>query len=131
MNSGGRSSCDAAGNGFSLRLFFFARLFKTVVQDRLRVGGSPAIRQHVLKLQIVGLAAAEIPYQDERGRYADFHSLRHRFLTKAWETGDAAPTVMALAQHKDLKTTMRYTHADTSAQLTAIQKMNPASGNRE
>jgi integrase len=75
------------------------------------------------------LTAVGIPYQDEHGKYADFHSLRHRFITKAWETGEAAPTVMNLARHKDLKTTMRYTHADTSAQVRAIQAMKPPSGN--
>ena len=77
------------------------------------------------------LTAAGIPYQDEQGRFADFHSLRHRFVTKAWETGESAPTVMGLARHKDIKTTLKYTHADTSAQLRAIQAMKPPQRNPE
>jgi hypothetical protein len=29
----------------------------------------------------IDLGAAGIPYQDESGRFADFHSLRHTFIT--------------------------------------------------
>lgn len=71
------------------------------------------------------LEAAGLPYQDEIGEFADFHALRHTFVTKAWDSGADAPTVMKLARHKDIKTTMRYTHQDESAQLAAIRAMKP------
>jgi integrase len=81
------------------------------------------------------LTAAGIPYVDEHGKYADFHSLRHRFVTDVWltinTTGAAIspPTSMSFARHRQLSTTMLYTHVDTSAQLRAIEAMKPPQKN--
>ncbi|QDT13062.1 Tyrosine recombinase XerC [Planctomycetes bacterium K23_9] len=71
------------------------------------------------------LEAAGLPYQDEIGEFADFQALRHTFVTKACDSGADAPTVMKPARHKDIKTTMRYTHQDESAQIAAIRAMKP------
>ncbi|MDZ4852844.1 MAG: tyrosine-type recombinase/integrase [Pirellulaceae bacterium] len=71
------------------------------------------------------LKVAGIAYKDEHGRFADFHALRHTFVTKAWETNAPANVVMNLARHKDIATTMRYTHKDQSAQIAAIRAMTP------
>lgn len=73
----------------------------------------------------VDLKAAGIPYQDESGLFADFHALRHTFVTKAWETKAAANVVMNLARHKDITTTLRYNHKDQQAQIQAINAMTP------
>lgn len=70
------------------------------------------------------LLAAKIAYCDEQGRYADFHALRHTFVTKLWETGAAANVVMNLARHKDISTTMKYTHRDETAEIKAMGKMH-------
>ena len=35
----------------------------------------------------VDLEVAGIPYQDAEGLYADFHALRHSFISRAWESG--------------------------------------------
>ena len=69
----------------------------------------------------VDLEAAGIPYQDADGLYADFHALRHSFITRAWESGETPEVVMALARHRSLQMTMRYTHVDRSAQVRAVK----------
>lgn len=71
------------------------------------------------------LQIAEIEYRDDQGRFADFHALRHTFVTKAWETGAAANIVMNMARHKNITTTMKYTHRDETAQINAIRAMQP------
>ncbi len=73
----------------------------------------------------VDLKAAGIAYCDDQGRFADFHALRHTFVTKAWETGAAANIVMNMARHKDITTTMKYTHRDETAHIKAIRAMSP------
>lgn len=73
----------------------------------------------------VDLASAGVPYEDDAGRFADFHSLRHTFVTKAWETGAPANVVMNLARHKNITTTLRYTHKDQQAQINALRSMAP------
>lgn len=75
------------------------------------------------KMIRVDLEAAGIPYQDANGLYADFHALRHSFITRAWESGETPEVVMALVRHRSLQMTMRYTHVDRSAQVRAVKAM--------
>lgn len=69
-------------------------------------------------LKVTGVA-----YRDSSGKYADFHSLRHTFTTRAWSSGATADVVRSLARHQDITMTMRYTHATPAAQATAMQNM--------
>ncbi|MFW6114359.1 MAG: tyrosine-type recombinase/integrase [bacterium] len=69
------------------------------------------------------LEAAGIPYQDADGLYADFHALRHSFITGAWESGESPEVVMSLARHRSLQMTMQYTHVDNLVQVRAVQAM--------
>jgi len=62
------------------------------------------------------LEAAGIPYKDaETGEYADFHSLRHTFLTRIVQQCDLE-TARELAGHASITTTARYLHT-TKARL--------------
>lgn len=45
------------------------------------------------------LTAAGIPYQDARGRYADFHALRKTFVTRLALSGVPVPVAQKLARH--------------------------------
>jgi integrase len=45
-----------------------------------------------------------IPYKDDQGRIADFHSLRHAFCTHLAEAGTPPHTLMKLARHADIST---------------------------
>lgn len=53
------------------------------------------------------LVAAGIPFQDEHGRRADFHSLRMTFGTNLTLSGAAPRVVMELMRHSDIKLTMK------------------------
>lgn len=70
------------------------------------------------------LEAAGIPYVDDRGRYADFHSLRHTFITNLASSGVHPKTAQALARHSDINLTMsRYTHSVLEAQSEAVNRL--------
>ncbi|MFO7901230.1 MAG: protein phosphatase 2C domain-containing protein [Planctomycetota bacterium] len=75
------------------------------------------------KMIKVDLEAAGIPYQDADGLYADFHALRHSFITGAWESGESPEVVMSLARHRSLRMTMQYTHVDNLVQTRAVQAL--------
>ena len=69
------------------------------------------------------LAEAGISYQDEAGRYADFHSLRYTFITSLARAGVSPAHAMRLARHSTIALTMDvYTSLsidDLRAALTA------------
>ncbi len=52
-------------------------------------------------------------YQDHAGRYADFHALRHTFITNLYRGGVHPKTAQVLARHGTIGLTMEvYTHVD-------------------
>src|SRR5262249_5661901 len=60
----------------------------------------------------IDLVAAGIPYRDEDGRVADFHSLRHAYITLLERSGVSPKLAQELARHSDIRLTMNvYTHA--------------------
>ena len=70
------------------------------------------------------LAAAQISYVDENGKYADFHSLRH--TTGSWlaACGVHPKIAQAIMRHRDINLTMsRYTHILKGQELEAINKL--------
>ena len=70
------------------------------------------------------LEAAGIPYCDAAGRYADFHSLRHTFITNLVRGGVHPAVAQTLARHSTITLTMnRYTHIMHSQQVAALAKL--------
>ena len=66
----------------------------------------------------------EIPYQDEAGRIADFHALRHSFITGLANSGVHPSTAQRLARHSTIELTMnRYTHSSLENQYEAVEKL--------
>jgi integrase len=60
-------------------------------------------------------------YCDHDGRYADFHSLRHLFITRLGKAGIAPKMAQTLARHCDIRLTMGiYTHVTMQEQTEAI-----------
>jgi len=63
-------------------------------------------------------------YRDSEGRVADFHSLRHRFVTELVRAGVAPKDAKELARHSTITLTMdRYAHVgirDTAAALARL-----------
>lgn len=68
--------------------------------------------------------AAEIPYRDGAGRVADFHALRHTFITRLARAGVMPATCMKLARHKTVALTMKfYTHMLVSDERAALGRV--------
>ena len=72
--------------------------------------------------------AAGLTYRDASGKVADFHSLRHTFITNLANGGVHPSTAQALARHSTITLTMdRYTHrhaGDETAALEALPDMS-------
>jgi integrase len=52
------------------------------------------------------LSAAGIPYRDGEGRVADFHALRHSYITLLERSGVSPKLAQELARHSDIRLTM-------------------------
>ena len=74
------------------------------------------------------LLVARIPYVDENGLYADFHALRHTFITNMVKSGISPKTAQSLARHSTIDLTMNvYTSLtvnDQAAALTSLPGFN-------
>lgn len=72
----------------------------------------PRLSDKTAKMMRVDLAAADIPYRDEDERVADFHSLRHSFVTEVVRAGASVKEAQTLARHQDPSLTFKvYAHA--------------------
>jgi integrase len=70
------------------------------------------------------LEAAGIPYRDEAGRVADFHSLRHSYITLLSRSGVSPKLAQELARHSDIQLTMNvYTHTGLYDLATAVESL--------
>ncbi len=78
--------------------------------------------EHLAQMLREDLAAAGIPYRDDAGRVADFHALRHTFITNLATGGVHPKTAQALARHSTITLTMdRYTHQRTGDDAAALE----------
>ncbi len=67
------------------------------------------------------LEAAGIPYQDAAGRVADFHSLRHTFISNLTRGGVSPKVAQSLARHRSIGLTMdTYTHIGLHDERAAL-----------
>jgi hypothetical protein len=70
------------------------------------------------------LEAAEIPYRNDAGRVADFHSLRHTCISNLAAGGVHPKTAQSLARHSDIALTMtRYTHSYREQEIDALASL--------
>ncbi len=85
-------------------------------------------RQHVAEMFRADLTAAGIEYRDDSGHVADFHCLRHTFISMLASGGVNPKTAQALARHSTITLTMdRYTHTyrgEESAALDALPDLS-------
>ena len=84
-------------------------------------------RQKWLKESVSGEERAEreassfLMYRDDAGRVADFHALRHTFITNLAASGVHPKVAQALARHSTITLTMdRYTHTVLGEQSEAL-----------
>jgi hypothetical protein len=64
-----------------------------------------------------------LAYRDAEGRYADFHSLRHTFITMVGKAGVSAREHMDLARHSSYTMTARYSHSRPYDLAAAVQSL--------
>lgn len=70
------------------------------------------------------LMAAGIPYHDQNGRYADWHALRHTFITNLARAGVHPRVAQSLARHCTITLTMdRYTHVLHEQEVDALSRL--------
>jgi integrase/recombinase XerD len=68
--------------------------------------------------------SAFICYINHVGLYADFHSLRHLFITNLERAGISTKMAQVLARHSDIRLTMNvYTHVELHDQAAAIEAL--------
>jgi integrase len=78
------------------------------------------------KMLKADLEAAGIPYVDEDGLFADFHSLRHTFITNMVKSGVNPKVAQTLARHSTIELTMNvYTSLTINDQATALASIPP------
>ncbi|CAK9108551.1 unnamed protein product, partial [Durusdinium trenchii] len=86
--------------------------------------GNWAKRKYGGKMLKRDLKSAGIPYVDENGLYADFHALRHTFITNMVKSGVNPKTAQALARHSTIDLTMNvYTSLTVSDQASALANL--------
>jgi len=67
------------------------------------------------------LAAAGIAYADDEGKFADFHALRHTFITHLARSGVHPKVAQVLARHSTITLTMdRYSHTILEDRTSAL-----------
>jgi hypothetical protein len=72
------------------------------------------------------LKVAGIPYVDDNGLYADFHALRHTFITNMVKAGIAPKAAQSLARHSTIDLTMNvYTTLTVHDQASALASLPP------
>ena len=63
-------------------------------------------------------------YRDARDRVADFHALRHTFISTLARAGVAPKTLQSLARHSTITLTLdRYAHDEESAAMEAVSAL--------
>ncbi len=78
------------------------------------------------------LQAAGIAYVDEQGRQADFHALRHTFISMLAQAGIHPKTAQELARHSDINLTMQaYTHLRTADLASGLSALPSLTSSRE
>jgi integrase len=86
--------------------------------------------KNAAKMLRADLLAAGIPYRDADGRVADFHALRHSYITLLERSGVSPKLAQELARHSDIRLTMNvYTHAalyDLGAAVEGLPTLLPS-----
>ena len=73
-----------------------------------------------------------LTYKNFDGRFADFHSLRHTFITNLGKAKVSPKTAQTLARHSDISLTMNiYSHIEEEDQIEAINALPGIPGVRK
>ena len=84
--------------------------------------GNWAEHRYAGKILQVDLLAANVDYVDVNGLFADFHALRHTFITNLGRHGVPLVAAQKLARHSTpVLTAARYTHIDLADRSREVQ----------
>ncbi len=107
------------------------RSFLATLMPAAPVFRIPTERREAATMFKEDLTAAGIPYRDDAGLVADFHALRHTFISNLARGGVHPKTAQALARHSTITLTMdRYSHTlveEQSAALAALPDLTRSS----
>lgn len=82
------------------------------------------LTQHTSKMLKADLEAAGIAYVDDAGRFADFHALRHSFVSLITQGGVHPKIAQRLARHSTVELTLgRYSHTLLSDEAAALDTL--------
>ncbi len=86
--------------------------------------GTWAAERRQAKILRRDLEEAGIEYVDEQGRYADFHALRHTFVSSLARSGVHPSKAKELARHSTITLTMDvYSHVETEELRSALDSV--------
>jgi integrase len=84
----------------------------------------PISKYQARRMLQADLKAAGIPYRDEAGKYADWHALRHSFISFLVEADVHPRVAQLLARHSTITLTMdRYSHVLREREIDAIGRL--------
>lgn len=82
------------------------------------------VSDYTAKMLRADLEAAGVPYKDADGRVADFHALRHTFVSSFANNGNVNLSVaQRLARHSTPILTARYTHVSAASERAALEAL--------
>lgn len=65
-----------------------------------------------------------LKWEDSQGRFADFHALRHTYLSRLGRSGGSPKVMQLLARHSTVELTLgRYTHAGLFDLSAAVARL--------
>src|SRR5262249_21872211 len=89
----------------------------------------PRARRVAAAMFRADVEAASIEYRDDSGLVADFHALRHTFITNLANSGVHPKTAQTLARHGTIPLTMdRYSHTLREQEAEALAVLPDLSG---
>ena len=92
--------------------------------------GKWAANRHGAKMIRHDLAVAGVEYRDSLGRVADFHALRHTFITNLVRAGVHPHNAQRLARHSTIDLTLNtYTHLEISDLANEVSKLGSSKTN--
>ena len=94
---------------------------RTEPDNKVFVGFNPNRGAAMLRRD---LAAAGVAYEDEAGRKADLHALRHTYVSRLCRAGIAPRLAQSLARHSTSRLTLDvYAHVSLHDERTAIESL--------
>lgn len=121
-----KSSKHRSEDIIPLRKSIAKKLKKHLAMKLPAASAFPKIPDHTRIAQMlkIDLKKAKIPYKDAGGRYADFYSLRHTFVSNLAKSGVHPRVAQSLARHSDINLTMQvYSHITLENQLESLDML--------